>query len=402
MATSPDAQDQLQRLVQLLNVECRVSSDVTKYITNSPSDGGMGLSAIADFVGFFKEDEFEDGVQSEILAHLEKYKKDRLELSRLRTAYRLAAAEFQLVLKRKSDGEVGEDFDAPLDNAILTKAKSDWETAYHFRISEEFQPSDLLFARLYREFRKRCVSVYPLAKVRSAAQSPGLAAVQYQRISKDVSVAVNSQPAIVEISFETPMLLMWSLRIMVIGWARAGLTMVDDPAGKKVRDADLTDCLAYHDFVYTKILEHPGSAREVVAWVLDRDRQTRTKARALYMNAGFSWGQAVVESCEKHCAVLWTVTNSGPAAVLATSGGGSAGMDFETPAKRQRTRGAQTASQDDNGKKLCKKHNDSRGCAKRQKDCPDKAQHVCDAMKPDGKACLSFTHKRITPCPHLS
>ena len=55
---------------------------------------------------------------------------------------------------------------------------------------------------------------------------------------------------------------------------------------------------------------HPGPMAETVAWILDRDRQTRTKARTLISN-GLPWGRALRLSWEHHVTVLWTIGGVG-------------------------------------------------------------------------------------------
>ena len=54
--------------------------------------------------------------------------------------------------------------------------------------------------------------------------------------------------------------------------------------------------------------------------------------------------------------------------------------------------GLATASETHDGWKICKKHNDKRGC--KSKHCPDGGAHVCDVMLENGGACGSKLRKR--------
>ena len=53
-------------------------------------------------------------------------------------------------------------------------------------------------------------------------------------------------------------------------------------AYKKVRDIHLSQSTAYYDFVLQKCMEHPGREDQTIRWILDRDRQTRAKARTMF------------------------------------------------------------------------------------------------------------------------
>eukprot|EP00973_Karenia_brevis_P002036 277256-Karenia_brevis.AAC.1 len=58
-------------------------------------------------------------------------------------------------------------------------------------------------------------------------------------------------------------------------------------------------------------LAHPGPQADCIKWITERDRQTRVKARALYLE-GWPWGEALLQVCEQNMAVLWTVGNLRP------------------------------------------------------------------------------------------
>ena len=129
-------------------------------------------------------------------------------------------------MSRKASGESTEDFDQPLDSSMQKKVDADFKSLYNYVLSPDVTPSDPLFGRLFREFRKRCISVYPLVKVRSASQSPLLQSGKYRKIANDISVAVGNVQELPDLSFDSPMLLMWALRVLVNGWAKAGTGLV--------------------------------------------------------------------------------------------------------------------------------------------------------------------------------
>eukprot|EP00973_Karenia_brevis_P003728 515144-Karenia_brevis.AAC.1 len=58
-------------------------------------------------------------------------------------------------------------------------------------------------------------------------------------------------------------------------------------------------------------MAHPGPASATVAWIIERDRATRLKARSLHQSK-WPWGEAVESAYTKHVAVLWTSGNTTP------------------------------------------------------------------------------------------
>ena len=131
-------------------------------------------------------------------------------------------------------------------------------------------------------------------------------------------------------------------------------------------------------------LQHPGPAEAAVRWLLDRDRQTRAKARTLYA-AGWPWGEALEQAREVHCAVLWTLGNTGISrtqlAVVPKveehsdedgAGPGSKASDSSRPWQRPQAKGKGKAKT-----QPCPRFNGKKGCTRRGRDCPEKLPHLC-------------------------
>ncbi len=83
--------------------------------------------------------------------------------------------------------------------------------------------------------------------------------------------------------------------------------------GSKVLDADLQQCVQYYFFVQSKILQHGGTSAQIVAWAIDRDRETRKAARQL-TSEGWPLGDALQHATETKVAILWTCGQIGVAA----------------------------------------------------------------------------------------
>ena len=108
------------------------------------------------------------------------------------------------------------------------------------------------------------------------------------------------------------------MKLMSNIWIMSGAMLVDSKldfdrasgAYKKVRMIHMSQALSYADFFMRKSMEHPGPPHKVVAWLVDRDRQTRSKARQLFQQ-GWPWREALLHSRDVLCQVLWTCGEKG-------------------------------------------------------------------------------------------
>ena len=86
---------------------------------------------------------------------------------------------------------------------------------------------------------------------------------------------------------------------------------------------------------------------------------------------------------------------SEPMPAPSTPRGGKRKFDDDIPTPPPAPSGqrrVQTISMIRGGRKICKEWNDSRGCNKKNCD----SIHGCDVRLPDGSACLSKSHNRMT------
>ena len=191
-------QESKQRLRNLLEKEARVATELVDFMMKEPgNDGkqGLGLECISDFKSFFTEADYQDGVVTEILSKVSAFQSDRIQRGRLRTAWELAAAEWKQALVKKSVGETPDhDWDAPLDPDLQKTQTTKFEDIYRFSLEPDVAPCDPMFGRDSREFGKRIRSLYPLTKVRSAAQVQAiLATKKSQQLGDGISIVYGAQ-----------------------------------------------------------------------------------------------------------------------------------------------------------------------------------------------------------------
>ena len=136
----------------------------------------------------------------------------------------------------------------------------------------------------------------------------------------EVSVVVSGggSKVLPDLPLDSTLLLLRAHRAMKHLWAMTGTARVASKADptKLVIEAPYEAMLRYHSFFETKVQEHPshrrGQIAEVLRWAVDRDRRTRTGAKELYHDDGFSWGEAM-ERAQQELSVLWTVTEDAKA-----------------------------------------------------------------------------------------
>jgi hypothetical protein len=186
--------------------------------------------------------------------------------------------------------------------------------------------------------------------------------------------------------------------------------------GTKTRDGDFGLLQSYLSFVTQKAIHHGGSPGDTAAWLVDRDRQTRSAARSLFMK-GWSFAEALKQARQHECGVLWQidrVRNGGPGLIPDTAQAVAALTNFgqeqppapATPTRLQRgeDRGSPHSPKPVLNAtlmkaNLCDAFNDHRGCSQKQRDCPESKLHRCNMDLGSGAVCGAWQHNRLV-CPH--
>ena len=105
-----------------------------------------------------------------------------------------------------------------------------------------------------------------------------------RKLGNGISLTLDADEPRSDTAIVTALQLLLALQTLCVAWAMAGMTPVPSKLhpGTTVKDAELSDCLAYHTFVMVKIMSHYGPEDVTISWVLERDMQTRLKAIQLY------------------------------------------------------------------------------------------------------------------------
>ena len=295
-----------RKLRTLLVNECKIEPAIATYMIDT-----LTISSIADFSGYFTQSTYEDGVDVDILAHTT-FKDNRIQKGRLRTAWQMAKTEVTQAIDKRGTTETVKDWDDPLDPEIKQGVVKLFTDYHKFHFEPDLTPSEALFGRLVREFKKRSISLYPLYKVKSSSQVHPVMDKRASSTPLTATISLTVQDASSSAGPDTPirsvLQLLRAMQILCNGWAIAGMGEVPskvDPQAK-VHDGDFTQMNNYYNFIYSKCLLHPGPESATILWLLERDRQTRVKAISL-VEEGWPWGEALLHSREVHMAVLWTL-----------------------------------------------------------------------------------------------
>ena len=406
MAISADTDEALRRLHTVMTKEAGVDAVLADLVIAKHN-----LASVADLASFFVGDEYQKGVESEFLLGTA-FETIRLQAARLRTAVELCRSELGHALATgKRSSATMDDWDSPLDPAIRIEAEAAFKKKHHLTFDDSAKPAPALFARLFREFRRGCLSVHDLRKVRSVSDCPVDMHAERKRrsLGGGVELSLVQEQELEHVTpFSSIHEFLWKLQVLSHGWAVAGLSLKPSKLSTgNVSDADFQQCMAYVHFVQVAVMKHNGPQAQVLSWVADRDRQTRAAARQLAQE-GYPFGEALQVAREQKVAILWTcsqINASAAASVVptmplhdetATAKGKSKGKGAVTDA------GVGSAKQKgDPSIKLaecCPAFNQG-GCERKQKKCPNRLKHICTAKLALG-FCGSWQHNKTT-CPNL-
>eukprot|EP00959_Pyramimonas_sp_CCMP1952_P294404 6157814-Pyramimonas_sp.AAC.1 len=109
---------------------------VITFLLQPRSDGGFGLESVSDFASVFKETDYEDKLQSEVLDKVEAHKTDLIALARLRAAWQLARSELTKACKKRVDGAPDPDWDTPLPQDDELRRSEEFNEAYDYYACE--------------------------------------------------------------------------------------------------------------------------------------------------------------------------------------------------------------------------------------------------------------------------
>lgn len=363
----------------------------------------LGMETMSDFVNFVADANGLDGSIRQKVP--DEFKNNGLVLSRLRQAWREAAARESGREEQLRKGVDAVDLDSPLDEAVTASLYETFTKHYKFTLSVSRCPSDVMLGRVKREIDRGLFTVISLKRVRDLAST-------YEGHANRVINLGGARldlghRADVEVSIASRKALAHSFTVLMNAYAIAGCFKCAPGRGASSQPSSQGSAVAevlaapwdvmthYAEFVMDALDAHPGPERDAIAFVVRADAETRAhwvhlcRRPATPESPRLTLGEAVVQ----------TYTDKASHWVVPAVQHGAKGPKRPAPAyqaaqaePRQKQPRAQSASKatfvHHIGKQaVCKRWTDGRGCAG---GC-DKA-HACDVA-----GCKSpWTHPRTS------
>lgn len=381
-----------------------VHQDIVSWLQH-PNQECLSLKDFANWL------DKKDDAEAKIVSHTSQ-KDVRVQVSRVKQAWREAEGLVTRALKRASEGLSDEFLDDPLDSELQKSKIAAFSSYYHWHLLSKEQVSDSLLGRLVREFERRQPSMFAVLRVRSLAATSRSQAPKKHRISDQIQLEYDAGA---EAELQTGKIRTYfsCLRLLCNGWAIAGCFDVTFQ-GKVVKYAHWQELCRYvsklEDKAWSVMDKHPED--EVLRFVSDSEELIRAKAVELARSdAQVPFSMALLQAWNEECEVWADARDALKASTYRGSSrketGGAVASDSGTallpqspqlaaPSVAQAAGGTKqrfaTGNSLSNGQSLCKRYNDSRTCT--QKICPRGEVHGCDVMLLAGAVCGKKDHNR--------
>ena len=360
-------------------------------------------------------------------------KKDNVsQLACLKEAWREAEAQVNRGLRRAQEALPQEDLDSPLDSEEQRSVEQRFRALYSWpSLPARHVGSDVLLGRVNREFARRQPTQLPVARVKTLASTQRGAPSKSRRLSTGVALTFEGADEEEEACVLGVYGFLTLLRVLCTTRAVAGSYDADQADGTKAKFCHWHEAVEYENAFAEKAHEelslHTGGC--VVAWVSLMEEEVR--ARAIELTRGPSqalWGKALLTFL-KEMASKWgerrhllvprrvpaappnnfgfgTYANPGPddpprpewiAKGLLKGllkGKGKGRVKGKAPGAERS--GWRTCTNTAAGVLICKRFNDTRGCAQA---CPNGSAHCCDVEMRSGAPCSRRDHGRQTHNP---
>ena len=347
--------------------------------------GRHKIDTLEDFCYLVRSTDWEKSLEDLVLA-CPSLKDNRIAVARFKAAYETGMQAIKQASQVAKPSP--ETMDEPLPESTNTQLTKDFKAKYGIELDPHLDPCDALRARVYREFRKGSITVLDVKKVRNIMASsvpksqesvslPGGIKLEFDRdLPMDISSSIQYY---------------FGLRTLMYAWSWAGSYVAKDIDGKDKTMAPLTITQGYADDSLRCCVEYGQSS---LIWYQRNDALTRGKVASL-VRRGHTIGSAIPEAL-RQTHLEWRPPAMAPTLATPRAPKSPAKReveDVEHPVKRSRlmkTDAFQTISMLKGGKKICKPHNDGRGC---KGNCG--MAHVCDVKLSTGKPCASSSHNRL-------
>ena len=337
--------------------------------------------SLEDFVYLVSKNDWEAELRG-LLDEVPSLKDSRLVLARFKAAWSSGMAAISAAQLPSSKVESNEE--EPIPELQFQQLAADWTRSYGLRIDPHLDPCDSLRARIWREMRRRTLTIIEMHKVKSVVG--GASPLDEDKISLEKGVTIqfnkteNQAPrSVIEYYLK--------LRILCYAWCWSGNFKAKCLDNKEYIIMSLSAAIDYADFVLRHTLLYGNNN---LGWMSRLDLMTRG-TMAGKVRRGMTAEHALAEALREHHIDWRSQVHAKslepipaphappPARVVAA----------EDPSNKRRK--VTTVSMLKGGRRICKPHNDERGC--HNPNCPD--AHVCDVrLDVESRVAAPVTHAR--------
>ncbi|CAE7251191.1 unnamed protein product, partial [Symbiodinium sp. KB8] len=243
------------------------------------------LETLDDFIYMIDRVKWQEEIKA-LLDEVPPLKDSRLILARFRGAFESGLKAIEM---SQSPAAKVDDYDDPLPEQQQAQLQRDWQQAYGIAIEPHLEPADSLRARIFREFRRKSLTVLEIKKIKSVLSSTSPAS--QEQVTLQGSVTLHFAKETLQ-SINTIIDYYFGLRVLANAWAMAGNYLVTDPDSVERRMIKLDDALNYADGCLRDTVQFGGGS---LAWLQKNDTLTRG-LMASKVHRGWSAGQSLREA----------------------------------------------------------------------------------------------------------
>jgi hypothetical protein len=325
-------------------------------------------------------------------------KDSRPALASLRQSWREAEALVARGVKRGAEGLPDEASDDPLPQAVQDALEQAFSKKYSWQLEPRWSPCDSLLGRIKREFERQSVTLFAVARVRSLTTTSKSGEAKRTRLSDKIYLAEEDDAVTLDnpLGEDTLRHRLYQLQIMANAWSIVGCREITVAAGSPTIYCHWQDACKYVQEMRDRTEHLCGSFDEssIVSYFTRCEETIRAAAIELHRKdkkADLPWGPTVIEAMRTKN-YIWSETKDLLRRRSSSSSGGQAQRGMAPPPGELGLRSVPKASSAPpptakakpgtaktlpDGKIICKKFNDARGCTST---CPSGHSHVCDIL----------------------
>ena len=126
-----------------------------------------------------------------LVDEVQSIRESRLILARFKSAWQSGVTAIQAAQTASAKHESA-DVEEPIPELQFQQVANDWQRSYNLKIEPHLDPSDSLRARVWREFKRRALTVMEMSKVKSVVG--GASPLDEDKISFEKGVTSSTRP----------------------------------------------------------------------------------------------------------------------------------------------------------------------------------------------------------------